>query len=346
MGWNQQAYEERRRLQLLTAEAEMAYLSGNEPAYVGKLRAIAQALKAGDSSLRLHIHSRLRNIRSTARVGQSRGGHTPPRALWSGPPVSSFGKRNKDSSKAVGSVGPPLWSTRNRVRYPATDGVTPYWWSCPKGERDHPDWQQTLWQYEGGKTCPRCLGETAGANSWMPHEVRWGALIRCGDSLDLTLEPAAPGVSATDEFPAGDHDAPRSRIGTFINTQKYQVFGDYEVVDALRSDPGLPATQAGGSLNKAVSGAHPGQSRSRFVQERTYRGLDARSGHHVARQETIGPDAVWWRVLLECQHVFEQARNACFHSASGAFGQSALCLVCNQEQRITAAVPLFGVLGD
>lgn len=55
LGWNQQAFEERRRLQALTAEAEMAYLSHNELVYVGKLRAIAQALKDGDASLRVHI---------------------------------------------------------------------------------------------------------------------------------------------------------------------------------------------------------------------------------------------------------------------------------------------------
>ena len=192
------------------------------------------------------------------------------------------------------------------------------------------------------------MSQISGANSWMPHEVRWGALVRHDDSLALTLDSVqAVGALSTAESPAEKSLATRSRLGTFINREKYQVFGDEDVVAALKSEPnqGHTKLQSGGP-GEAAMRVHPAELRSRFVQERTYPGIDARSGRHVAGQETIGPDAVWWRVLLECQHVFEQARNACFHSVSGAFGESSLCLVCDDEQRITAAVPLFGVLGD
>lgn len=350
LGWDQQASEERKHLQALTAEAEMAYLSRNELVYVRKLRSIAQALKRGDSSLRMHIHSRLRNIRreSAPPMGTARAARTSAPRFWAGPPVTNFGKRSDAKSKAVRLIGPPLWSARNRVRYPATDGVTPYWWSCPKGEERHPDWQQTLWQYERGKTCPCCLAESSGVNSWMPQEVRWGALIRHDDAFALTFDSSSPpGAINLEGLQEELGHARRSRIGTFIDTQKYEVFGDDEVVCAL---------QEGSTLGRSVpiarnprapgAGAHPAESRARFVQERNYPGLNAGSFRSVAGQETIGPDAVWWRVLLECEHVFEQARNACFHSAHAAFGPSSLCLTCDDEQRIAAAVPLFGVLGD
>lgn len=192
MVYNASAAAHGRRLLDVLKQAEQAYVTGDHLLYTDRLRALATALMAGGDPLREHLHARVRQLRLTSTTsgpGRERASF-PEAGGWQGPPPEAFGRRHPELPKAAVAIGAPIWSARNRVRSPDFGGAQHYWWSCPRGWHGHADWQQTLWQYERGRTCPSCWAESMGRTSWRPEEVRWGGHVKFAETQVLETDGA------------------------------------------------------------------------------------------------------------------------------------------------------------